>query len=616
MSLSLKNKLALMIMVTGTILLMLTITIYVMFDVASLKKNKIKDVNVLANIIAVNNQAALLFNDTAAAKESLYSLISNKDIEYVCILNKQGQLFSESNFTTAKILPPKSEGSMVKESDVIKVFYDINFQGTELGSLYIRSNFNQVNEQIKIAIKIGAIILILAIIATYILTQIIQKSITNPILELASRSSIISEKRDYSTKINIERDDEIGVLVNSFNHMLSEIDKQNVALVNAKNKAEQSSIAKEQFLANMSHEIRTPLNGIDGMGKLLEETSLTKEQQEFVLAIRMSSDNLLVIINDILDFSKIEAGKLTIEKIDFNLKKNISQALKTVSYKAEKKGLSLTAKIDDNISEILIGDPTRLNQVIINLLSNALKFTQEGYVKLNCYLIDQSLTSNKIKFEVLDTGIGIESDKLEKIFESFSQEDDSTTRKFGGTGLGLSISKHLVELFSGELKVQSVKGKGTSFYFTMDFLKGSSINRLKEERSLIKSDLLANKKVLLVEDNNINQFLATTILKKWNVLVEVAENGLVAVDKLKEQNYDVILMDMQMPVMGGIEATSIIRKELKLTTPIIALTARAIKGVDTECLDAGMNDYISKPFDQSELFTKILNLITYGTKTL
>ncbi len=598
-----------MIMVVGTILIMLTITIYVMFGVASLKKNKIKDVNVLAKIIAVNNQASLLFNDTAAAKESLYSLISNKDIEYVCILNNKGQLFSESNFTTAKILPPKSEENIVKKSDVIEVFYDINFQGNELGSLYIKSNFNQVNEQIRRAIIIGSLILILAIIATYILTQIIQKIITNPILELASRSAIISEKKDYSTKINIKREDEIGVLVNSFNNMLGEINKQNIELVTAKNKAEQSSIAKEQFLANMSHEIRTPLNGIDGMGKLLEETSLTKEQQGFVLAIRMSSENLLVIINDILDFSKIEAGKLTIEKIDFNLKESISQSLKTVYYEAEKKDVLLASKIDENISELLIGDPTRLNQVLINLLSNAIKFTQEGHVKLNCYLIEQSPRSNKIKFEVIDTGIGIETDKLEKIFESFSQEDDSTTRKFGGTGLGLSISKHLVDLFHGELKVKSIKGKGTSFYFTLDFPIGSSTNRLKDDPSLIQWNSLVNKKILLVEDNNINQLLATTILKKWEVLVEVAENGLVAVEKLKEQNYDVILMDMQMPVMGGIEATAIIRKELKLTTPIIALTARAIKGVDKECLDAGMNDYISKPFDHAELFNKILNLI-------
>jgi signal transduction histidine kinase/CheY-like chemotaxis protein len=616
MSLSLKNKLVYIIMGASTTVLMLTITIYLMFDVASLKKNKVKDIEVLAKIIAENNQAALLFNDKEAAKESLYSLIANKDIEYVCIVDKYGEIFSESNFTSIKIIPPKKKEDTGEKKNAIEVFHEIDFQGEKLGSLYIISNLNQVNNQIKIAIITGVSILIISLIISYILTYIIQRIITNPILELASISSEISENKDFSTKINIERNDEIGTLVNSFNNMLGEIDKQNIELTSAKIKAEQSSIAKEQFLANMSHEIRTPLNGIDGMAKLLEKTSLTKEQQEYNLAIRTSSDNLLVIINDILDFSKIEAGKLTIEKIGFNLKESINRIINTMVYKTEEKRINLESEIDQNISEVLIGDPTRINQIIINLLNNAIKFTSKGCVTLKCKLVGKSPTNNKIKFEVIDTGIGIEQENLSKIFESFSQEDESTTRKFGGTGLGLTISKQLVELFNGELKVKSEKGKGTTFYFTVEFPIGSSKDWLKDEVTVADWESLEHKKVLLVEDNKINQFLATTILKNWKMKVEVAENGLIAIKKLKDQDFDVVLMDMQMPIMGGIEATAIIREELKLSIPIIALTARAIKGVDKECFEAGMNDYISKPFNQSELFNKILNLVNYGTKTL
>jgi signal transduction histidine kinase/CheY-like chemotaxis protein len=616
MRLSLKNKLVYTVMGASTAVLMLTITMYVMFDVARLKKNKVKDVEVLAKIIAENNQAALLFNDKKTAKESLYSLIANKDIEYVCIIDQYDILFSESNFTSTKIIPPKKKEDLGANKNSIEVFHEIKFQGEKLGSLYIKSNLNQVNEQIKIAIITGLLILIISIIISYVLTYVIQRIIIDPILNLASISSRISENKDFSTKINIKRDDEIGTLVNSFNNMLSEIDKQNLELTNAKNKAELSSIAKEQFLANMSHEIRTPLNGIDGMAKLLEKTPLTKEQKEYNIAIRTSSDNLLVIINDILDFSKIEAGKLTIEKIGFNLNESINRVINTMSYKAEEKGINLALEIDANISEILIGDPTRLNQIIINLINNAIKFTSKGCVTLKCKLVEKTSTKNKIKFEVIDTGIGIDSRKISKIFGSFSQEDESTTRKFGGTGLGLTISKQLVELFNGELKVISEKGKGAIFYFTVEYPIGSLKDWLKEETTVMNWESLEHKKVLLVEDNKINQLLAATILKNWKMKVEVAENGLIAIEKLKDENFDVVLMDMQMPIMGGIEATVIIREELKLSIPIIALTARAIKGIDKECMEAGMNDYISKPFNQSELFNKILNLINYGTKAL
>jgi CheY-like chemotaxis protein len=260
----------------------------------------------------------------------------------------------------------------------------------------------------------------------------------------------------------------------------------------------------------------------------------------------------------------------------------------------------------------LIGDPTRISQIITNLVSNAIKFTAEGFVMIKLSLTEKIQNKNSIKFEVLDTGIGIDASKLSSVFESFTQEDESTTRKYGGTGLGLSISKQLVELMGGELNVQSKKESGTIFSFTLELAVGTNNDLPKKTTSLQNIENLTNKDILLVEDNEINQFLGLTLLKKWKLNVDVAENGKEAIDKVKQKNYDVILMDMQMPVMGGIEATKIIREELKINTPIIALTANAIKGDEQKCIDAGMNDYISKPFEHSDLFNKVLKAINNG----
>ncbi|MGB0882263.1 MAG: ATP-binding protein [Vicingaceae bacterium] len=609
MKMSLKNKLVYAIMGAGALILILAMGIYVWLDIVKIKKNKEEDTKALATIIAINNEAAILFNDSLAVKESLNSLEASKDIEYACVINQAGEIFAESDFSKEKKTVKTNGRESVK--NFIEVYHNIESEKKSIGTLYIKVNLKQVNLQIKKASIIGGLILFLAIVITYLFTRFLQKMITKPILELAKISSKISKEKDYSTKIEIKRDDEIGTLVKSFNNMLQEIYIQNKELTISKKKAEKSSKAKEQFLANMSHEIRTPLNGIEGMTRLLQETDLNEEQKKFVSTIKISSANLMIIINDILDISKIEAGKLTIEKIKFDLKNNCEKTLETLSFKAEEKSIALIFNYDDNISSVLLGDPTRITQVLINLINNAIKFTKSGSVNLTCTLVKETEHYNRIKFEVNDTGIGIAKDKIDKIFESFSQEDESTTRKFGGTGLGLSISKELVELFKGKLEVSSKKGVGTSFYFTIDLPRTK--DELNEESEiLMMPESLENKSVLLVEDNEINQFLAKTILSKWKMNVTVAENGEIAIEKLKANSFDVILMDVQMPVMGGFEATSIIRKKMKLKTPIIALTANAIKGDDNKCIEIGMDDYISKPFDHSILYNKILKLINYG----
>ena len=379
--------------------------------------------------------------------------------------------------------------------------------------------------------------------------------------------------------------------------------------------------AKEQFLAKMSHEIRTPINGIAGMVNLLSETKVSPEQSKFINAIKNSTDNLKVIVNDILDFSVIESGKLKFEQIGFSLEHQVKSIVDTFTYNAQEKGLKLKHKINKKANRIVIGDPVRLNQILINLISNSLKFTHVGSIELNINVKEVNDPAILIEFTVKDTGVGISPEKLDHIFDTFRQADESITRKYGGTGLGLAIVKQLIELQDGQISVKSVENEGTEFTFFIPYQLGTETD-LKVESVKVDSakvsgqGILSGVRVLLVEDNDINRFYASSILKKWDCEVEVAENGYIALEKLKKSSYDIVLMDIQMPVMDGFEATRFIResfKGAKSKIPIIALTANAIKGDNEKCIEAGMNGYVSKPFLPEELQNSILEFISPET---
>ncbi len=377
--------------------------------------------------------------------------------------------------------------------------------------------------------------------------------------------------------------------------------KRTKELVKSRKKAEESAKAKEQFLANMSHEVRTPMNAIVGFTDLLIESKPNDEQRSYLNAIKTSSKNLLVIINDILDFSKISSGKLVLELVDVDIKSLINDLIYSFQVRAKSKNINLNYDFDDKISSLLLGDPVRLHQILNNLLSNAVKFTEAGSVDLCCSLLKDSKESQSLKIKVSDTGIGIDEDKLDLIFETFSQEDQSVTRKFGGTGLGLAISKQLVELYRGELLVESKKGKGTIFTVNIKLNKSLSATSKSIEVSEKERYSIEGSSILLVEDNEFNQLLVESILSDKNVKITCASNGREALEILNSKNFDIILMDIQMPVMDGIEATRIIRNEMKLDVPIIALTANALKDDKDKYLNAGMDSYISKPFEQQEL---------------
>jgi len=379
-------------------------------------------------------------------------------------------------------------------------------------------------------------------------------------------------------------------------------------LIAAKEIAEESSRVKETFFANMSHEIRTPMNGIVGLTNLLSKTALNAKQQEYLKAIQKSSSHLLVIIDDILDFSKIEAGKLELNIIRMDLFDLIDNAIKIMAFKAEEKGLILENHIDGKIPRYVMGDPVRINQILTNLLSNSVKFTESGKVRLAAMLKCRKGDDLVLQFEINDTGIGIPEAMQKKVFESFIQANSGIMGRYGGTGLGLSIVKGLVTRHEGEISLKSAENEGTTVTFTLN-LVASSDDQTQLEAKAVKEEKPLRIKVLVAEDNPINQLLIKEVLKHWECVTEVVENGLGVVQRMEENDYDLVLMDIQMPEMNGLEATRYIRTRLnarKAQIPVIALTAQATQKEKQSCFEAGVNDYITKPFETLTLYNMIV----------
>lgn len=387
----------------------------------------------------------------------------------------------------------------------------------------------------------------------------------------------------------------------------------------AKSKAEAATIVaeeavkiKQQFLSNMSHEIRTPMNAIIGFTKVLLKTDLTDKQREFLVAIKLSGDALIVLINDILDLAKVEAGKMVFEQTPFKLEASIISMVHLFERKIQEKNVQLKVTYDPLIPPVLIGDATRLHQIIINLLGNAVKFTAHGEIAFNVQIVNETQDNVTISFAIADTGIGIAKNNIDNIFENFQQASFTTSRLYGGTGLGLAIVKQLVEAQGGSITVESQLEKGSVFTFILDFKKSKNIE-IPDLECIEQDPENTNIKVLAVEDMVLNQLLMKTLLDDFGFERDIASNGKIAIEKLKTTHYDIVLMDLQMPEMNGFEATDYIRNTMHSTIPIIALTAD-VTSVDLEkCMAVGMNDYIAKPVDERLLYSKIVALVKKPT---
>lgn len=637
-SASIERKLRYAIMTTVEIGLLMALLIYSVSDYITSRDDMTEHVQNLVDVISHNSAKAVYAEDVVTSNQLIHSLFGIESVKEAHLIDKDGVslagYFRDGN-TGATIPAFLHEIASVNiDGDWVDVAGPIYYDQKIVGSVIIRADLAILKQQVILNILAALIITILAIVFSYLMAHRLQKVISEPIVLLANTMTKVSTSQDYVSTLEKQNDDEIGQLYESFNEMIEQIHKRDEQLsvhreelektvelrttalnlannnlkrfikeaTEAKESALSAARAKSAFLANMSHEIRTPMNGVLGMLDMMRSTELDYSQHDYLETAYGSADALLGIINDILDFSKIEAGKLEMEQIDIKIGVLVEDISTLLASKASKKGIELSCYIDVKLPIVLKGDPVRLRQILMNLLGNAVKFTDKGEAVIHALLVSNYGSIARVRFEVRDTGIGIAADVIPTLFTPFTQADGSTTRKFGGTGLGLTISRQLVELMGGELQITSELGQGSCFFFEVDF----EISKEQCAEIMTECDDLAGTYALIVDDNKTNRNILKHYLEAWGIDHAEAERGDKAMDKARDavvagRPFDIIYLDMNMPDINGITLSKVIEADSQIRSVHRIMLTSSGHMSEQECHDAFLVGSLTKPYRQAQL---------------